>query len=254
MKKFLFSILFLFPVLIHAEEFRRTWTTMSGNSIEAVWVRDTNDTQTPDSIRLRTSQGIGIIPLAQLSEADQKYVQFVRFFGTQPIPEEITSENTAPTEKAPTAEFSPEELEAELKKQNFKYTIDSNIVTITKYTRSAASATIPYGVTNIGDGAFSYCTNLTSVKIPDSVTSIEKRAFRGCESLTSVKIPDSIMSIEDSTFHSCESLTSVTIPNSVTCIGEGAFEESGSVTIIGKAGSAAERYAREANIRFQELE
>ncbi len=85
------------------------------------------------------------------------------------------------------------------------------------------SATIPNSVTEIGDGAFSSCINLTSVTIPNSVTEIGEGAFSGCSSLTTVTIPNSVTSIASSAFSECSSLTSVTIPNSVTSIGESAF-------------------------------
>ena len=50
----------------------------------------------------------------------------------------------------------------------------------------AYTYTIPNSVTNIGDYAFYYCSDLTSVTIPDSVTSIGKEAFNFCYKLTDV--------------------------------------------------------------------
>lgn len=47
---------------------------------------------------------------------------------------------------------------------------------------------------NIGDYAFSYCSNLTSITLPDNATSIGY-AFYGCSSLTSIVIPSSVESI-----------------------------------------------------------
>ena len=82
---------------------------------------------------------------------------------------------------------------------------------------------IPNTVTDIGEGAFQYCTGLTSVTIPDSVTSISDYAFIGCSSLTSVTVPDSVTSIGSSAFYGCTALTNVVIPNSVTDIGDEAF-------------------------------
>ncbi|MDE6811795.1 MAG: leucine-rich repeat domain-containing protein, partial [Muribaculaceae bacterium] len=44
----------------------------------------------------------------------------------------------------------------------------------------------PISVSCVGEGAFSFCTNLTSVVIPNSVTSIGDEAFSGCRYLESV--------------------------------------------------------------------
>ena len=88
------------------------------------------------------------------------------------------------------------------------------------------------GITNIGNNAFYYCTNLTSVTIPNSVTSIGKRAFFNCKNLASVTIPNSVTSIGDEAFTGCIGLTSLTIPNSVTSIGEKAFSSCSGLTTV----------------------
>ncbi|MBQ4143359.1 MAG: leucine-rich repeat domain-containing protein, partial [Thermoguttaceae bacterium] len=74
----------------------------------------------------------------------------------------------------------------------------------------------------------------------------------GCTSLTSVTIPNSVTSIGNYAFFLCKSLTSVTIPESVTSIGNSAFIGcSKDLVIYGKAGSEAERYAKENGIKFK---
>ena len=118
------------------------------------------------------------------------------------------------------------------------YNLDTNNKTATvtydttgrnKYSGSVTiSSTISYQSTtyivkNIGESAFSGCSNLTSVTIPNSVTSIDSEAFSGCSNLTSVTIPNSVTSIGNYAFHNCYGLSSVTIPNSVTSIGKLAF-------------------------------
>ena len=122
------------------------------------------------------------------------------------------------------------------------------------------SITIPDGVTSVGKGAFSGCSNLTSVHIfdlekwcdiswgdqssnplyyghhlflnqieitnlviPSNVTSIKDYAFAGCTGLTSVTIPNSVTSIGQQAFYGCCDLTSVSIGNSVTSIGDSGF-------------------------------
>ncbi len=82
---------------------------------------------------------------------------------------------------------------------------------------------IPYGVTSIGDSAFSGYRKLTSVTIGNGVTSIGSKAFYGCSSMTSITIPDSVTSIGNCAFRDCSGLTSITIPDGVTSIGGDAF-------------------------------
>ena len=107
--------------------------------------------------------------------------------------------------------------------------------------------TIPNSVTNIGQGAFYYCTSLENVTIGNNVTNIEQYAFY-CTSLKNVTIPNSVTTIGYAAFTWCNSLENVTIGNSVTTIGQSAFYECGyyqgtahltldipdSVTTIGK--------------------
>lgn len=82
----------------------------------------------------------------------------------------------------------------------------------------AGSYTIPGGVTNIGDGAFYWCTSLTGVTIPASVTSIGDDGFHYCTSLTGITIPNNVTSIGMDAFNNCTGLRDVTIPNSITSI------------------------------------
>lgn len=82
---------------------------------------------------------------------------------------------------------------------------------------------IPNGVENIEESAFSGCFYLKSIRIPRTVASIGKFAFSDCTELTSITIPDSVQKINDRTFFGCTNLTSVTLPERLTAIGEGSF-------------------------------
>ncbi|MDO4571327.1 MAG: leucine-rich repeat domain-containing protein [Planctomycetia bacterium] len=85
------------------------------------------------------------------------------------------------------------------------------------------AVTIPGSVKTIGRAAFSCCTNLTSVTISEGVKTIGDCAFYGCEGLTSVTIPEGVETIGHCAFSGCTSLTSVTIPRSVETIATSAF-------------------------------
>ena len=114
------------------------------------------------------------------------------------------------------------------------------------YRERIRTVVIEDGVTEIGYGAFQYCTNLTSVEIPDSVTSIgylafascallevnipvsvtriSGRAFDGCDKLVSVNIPEGITQIIGYTFYDCSELAEIVLPDGLTRIDIGAFK------------------------------
>ena len=119
----------------------------------------------------------------------------------------------------------------------FVYTTNNGAITITGYTGTPTTLTIPsttngYPVTSIGSYAFYQCSSLTSVMIGTNVTSIGYAAFQSCPKLTNITIPNSVTSIGDYTFRYCTSLTSITIPNSVTSIGDYTFRYCTSLTSI----------------------
>ncbi|MDE5876624.1 MAG: leucine-rich repeat domain-containing protein [Muribaculaceae bacterium] len=126
--------------------------------------------------------------------------------------------------------------------------IEYSVIEIGEYAFSACSnltsVEIPSSVTEIGEGAFFLCSSLASVEIPSSVTEIGYRAFSSCSSLTSVEIPSSVTEIGEYAFSACSSLAYVKIPSSVTEIGSYTFRDCyaltsveipSSVTVIGRA-------------------
>lgn len=110
---------------------------------------------------------------------------------------------------------------------------------------------LPDSLQKIGNGAFGKCNTLTSVEIPDSVTVIEKRAFRWCEALQKVNLSKNITKIDMLTFDGCVSLEEIHIPESVVEIDELAFTGCDKLTIYGKSGSCAEKFANQNDIPFR---
>ena len=62
------------------------------------------------------------------------------------------------------------------------------------------------GVTSIGDGAFSGCSNLEAIGLPESLEQIGREAFVSCKALTEVLIPDNVSFIGQDAFGDCENL------------------------------------------------
>lgn len=80
------------------------------------------------------------------------------------------------------------------------------------------------GVKEIGDYAFSNCTNLESkVVLPPSVKKVSIGVFLNCSQLESVSLNDSVNKIDVEAFAGCSNLKYINLPNSLRTIGENAF-------------------------------
>ena len=82
---------------------------------------------------------------------------------------------------------------------------------------------IPYSVKSIGDFAFHYCTGLQTVTIPDGVTAVGQGAFLYCTGLESAILSDTMTEIPLGMFEQCAELKSVTIGANTAKIGDYAF-------------------------------
>ncbi len=77
-------------------------------------------------------------------------------------------------------------------------------------------------VTEIGNGAFKDCNNLTAITIPDSITEIDSEAFKGCTSLTDIQL-NKVAEIGAEAFRGCWSLSKVTFTDTLKISGRDAF-------------------------------
>lgn len=146
------------------------------------------------------------------------------------------------------------------------FTIPQNLEKLGKYSLAYTPitvATIPSNITQVGSGAFYYCSNLTTVNIPVSAKEFGTKVFYDCDALVNVNyagnigdwvqinfgedgnpyklskaincngnvidfkgtlvIPDGVTRIGTYVFNWTEDLDEVVIPNTVTEIGEFAF-------------------------------
>ena len=100
-------------------------------------------------------------------------------------------------------------------------------------------ATLPEGITEIGDYAFSGREDLTTFVVPNTVTKIGRYAFENCDSLTTITLPEGLTTIGTHAFQYCSSLKSITLPSTLNNLddADGLFQECRkleSVTILGQ--------------------
>ena len=82
---------------------------------------------------------------------------------------------------------------------------------------------LDYPVTELFEGAFKDCEDLTGVSLPEGLAYINGEAFSGCEALTEIVIPSSVTFWNGSQFAGCTNLRSVTLPLTTTEIPEFMF-------------------------------
>ena len=88
------------------------------------------------------------------------------------------------------------------------------------------NVSIPDGVLEINEYAFSDCSGIETIHIPSSVSVLETGVFSECKNLSSITIDSmTIQNFSDNLFYKCHDLSSITIPSSVQIIGAYTFFE-----------------------------
>ncbi|MBQ3494725.1 MAG: leucine-rich repeat domain-containing protein, partial [Clostridia bacterium] len=90
------------------------------------------------------------------------------------------------------------------------------------------TSVIPYGITIVGDGAFSRFSNLSTIIIPTSVKTIESCAFI-YSSFTSIIIPYSVIEIGQWAFDGCEGLANVKLDSQTIVSGLTSLDAQGNI-------------------------
>ena len=122
--------------------------------------------------------------------------------------------------------------------------------------------TLGQGVSRIERAAFRHC-GLTGVSFPDSVTVIGEGAFSFCTDLRKVSLPKKLTEIGNGAFNNCRKLGNITVPasvkkilNSKTVIEKEAIGynfnsgKNKTFVIAGKKSSTAQTYAKKNGFRF----
>ncbi len=113
-------------------------------------------------------------------------------------------------------------------KQLADITLPTALETIGSYAFAGTAITtmqLPATVTQLGDGVFNGCKQLTNMVIPEGVTELGKALFAYCSVLTSVTLPTTLQRVGKESFYNCPSLESIVLPASLKTIGSGAFND-----------------------------
>lgn len=124
---------------------------------------------------------------------------------------------------------------------DFEIAMTPTGISITKYTGSDRSVTIPsellgYPVVSIGDHAFQDNETIREIAIPGSVRSIGFGAFSGCLFLQNVHLNEGLEEIGICAFNNCPSLKEITLPVSLTLLGDGVFSSTNLTEVVLPAG------------------
>jgi len=95
-----------------------------------------------------------------------------------------------------------------------------------------AKVTLPEDVVTIGDGAFSDCSSLKSFTTSESLMTIGVSAFFGCSGLTSFIMNEGLKIIGGDAFGGCSQIPTFQLPESIDSIGSGAFMDCSAITSL----------------------
>ena len=108
-------------------------------------------------------------------------------------------------------------------------------------------------VKKVGKYAFDHCKNLSKIVFSQKLKKLSEGVCADCSSVEDVVIPMEVENICKYAFAGCKSLKKVVISNSETLIEINAFQFCNILTIYAPAGSYAEQYAKENNIKFEAI-
>ena len=106
---------------------------------------------------------------------------------------------------------------------NSSYLTDLN-VSGDEASQAAEVLSLPTGLTELGNNAFSSCRSLVgTLVIPEGLTTIPAKAFAFCGQISGINFGTGVQSIGENAFSDCDNLVTLTIPDSMVSIGKYAF-------------------------------
>ena len=87
-------------------------------------------------------------------------------------------------------------------------------------------------VTEIKNGCFMSCLNLTEINLPEGLLKIKESAFHTCTGLVTINLPSTVTSLGDGCFTDCHFLESLTVPASVVSAGKDIIEDCRNLTVL----------------------
>lgn len=85
------------------------------------------------------------------------------------------------------------------------------------------SLSMPWTITEIGQGAFRSCRQLQHVTLSPSITEIPNICFAGCGVLEECVVPEGVTTIGESAFEGCSTLESLILPSTITTLNARCF-------------------------------
>ena len=111
---------------------------------------------------------------------------------------------------------------------NYFLRIPSSVATIGAYAfaNTSITGTLTFqDVTEIGEGAFENCKNISSLNFGFSLKKIGDKAFNGCTFPINLSIPNTVTEIGNYAFYKCGEIRKLTLPTSLERIGSYAFAD-----------------------------
>ena len=85
-------------------------------------------------------------------------------------------------------------------------------------------ATLPRGVTDVGNSIFCYCHGLRCSAVPSTANRGGKDGYKNCSAMRYISLPRTLETLDNQVFYYCYAVRNFVIPDGITAIGYGTFQ------------------------------